>query len=607
VVRHDELRLSLREEPVSGGSGQRRTEVKLHNMKGEQASWPSMIEGEIGVTKVVWGFEDTEAECEDEVSKPSDARDIMADSFHVVTLPHPILGPPDNAMSRRVLFFRNLDVALMKECEKVLRNLLIGSPGISKSWHLWKALVCYANEDLCKMFLPDSEKSKPRAVAFVADEIRVFFFSSKEKWQEASAHISTSDIKYNLVEGLCQLPNALVLYDKRDGVVPGTMYRVPLLASFSPDESRYKEYAKQMHVKKRYVSCPTKFEIAAMVSCLEHYGGLGECPDSAEAMRRFDELGPFLRPITQLSSKEFQSQISLRDELIQQMIPKTVEATLIKSIRVEKEVSDPLSHRLARFHTPNARDGDFLTTVLRYASPGARAALRDHCAQVEIKDLQTDMVRFENLRAIQIFEMERAKRTQEELIRRYVSSVPCKWDIVQSKREKQGDPKILGSMKFTNWNVDRKRRSVAQMKTGTLYIPWNTNYPFVDMLFVEHDGGLADGDSRVVYAVQATMQGKHPKSATSFWNFYRNELGMMTKEEKDGKTESDKVIVLMAVKRQDAISYVEGRSSVYWKGLPPDKECEVVEFRVMIAHPEYLPDESRYSDLLQTKKSSTAR
>jgi hypothetical protein len=247
---------------------------------------------------------------------------------------------------------------------------------------------------------------------------RTFFFSGKENWQEAAVHFSTTDNMWHLARGTCMLPNALTLYDKKDGSIPGELYGIPFLASFSPDSSRYNQYVKQMGAAKRYVACPTKFEIAAMVSCLEQYGGLGKCANTAEAMRRVEELGPFLRPITLFSEDDFNRQVFERNDLIDKTIPRIVEATLVNRIILEKENSDPLSHHLARFHTPCAKDGNFSITVLRYASAGARMALKEHCKKVNIEDLQREMVHYENLSKIPLKNGGLAKTTHEQLIQR---------------------------------------------------------------------------------------------------------------------------------------------------------------------------------------------
>lgn len=110
----------------------------------------------------------------------------------MVQLPLPNPSLPDNSRSDRI-FVRNEDVGLIKHWSSPIKELddtevtrmnsvVLGNPGISKSWHLWKYLLMAANSDLWKA-IADGDKFPclPEVIAFVTADtsVRVYYIHDK--------------------------------------------------------------------------------------------------------------------------------------------------------------------------------------------------------------------------------------------------------------------------------------------------------------------------------------------------------------------------------------------------------------------------------------------
>eukprot|EP00512_Aurantiochytrium_limacinum_P005521 CAMPEP_0171517502 /NCGR_PEP_ID=MMETSP0959-20130129/4727_1 /TAXON_ID=87120 /ORGANISM="Aurantiochytrium limacinum, Strain ATCCMYA-1381" /LENGTH=134 /DNA_ID=CAMNT_0012056529 /DNA_START=1346 /DNA_END=1750 /DNA_ORIENTATION=+ len=120
----------------------------------------------IGVTKVAWKSEEEFA---------------VDSSMYVVTLPRSLPGMVNRPASN-ILFFRNEDIGLMKTWWKYENSVVIGDPGISKSWHLWKYVVVVFNPEVwCVLGEDLTVLPQPKTIMFwrngPAVSVGAFFLS----------------------------------------------------------------------------------------------------------------------------------------------------------------------------------------------------------------------------------------------------------------------------------------------------------------------------------------------------------------------------------------------------------------------------------------------
>jgi hypothetical protein len=164
-----------------------------------------------------------------------------------------------------------------------------------------------------------------------------------------------------------------MLYEPASNLNPipqnnSTHHNIPCTASLSPHTTRYKEFLKQPYQLAPHVmSCPTTPELVAIV---KFFGILSNKDAAAQrnSLLKLDErlksAGPFLRVLLmdddsfEIYEQETKSAVSIVDL---NLALRTIESDEIDGV-------PPQSHRVARYVTPKARDGDYITKELRPAS-----------------------------------------------------------------------------------------------------------------------------------------------------------------------------------------------------------------------------------------------
>jgi len=95
----------------------------------------------------------------------------------------------------------------------------------------------------------------------------------------------------------------------------------------------------------------------------------------------------------------------------------------------------------------------------------------------------------------------------------------------------------------------------SEMEVGYLYKPLDPTYPFVDLLWVERDGGLSNGPGghRTMHAIQCTLSDRHPKPKTAYESLRRKlDFGP-----------ENRMIVYFATLRKYEQSYINGSKPTF--------------------------------------------
>ena len=150
--------------------------------------------------------------------------------------------------------------------------------------------------------------------------------------------------------------------------------------------------------------------------------------------------------------------------------------------------------------------------------------------------------------------------------------------------------------------VSHESPLASEMKIDTLYLPDDTSYPFVDMLWVEKDAPAEDtgatNGGRTIFAAQNSTSSSHEKELAVYESL-RERLKM---------TPAQLLVVYMAVLPKHVDGYLNGPVSTYFKGTTKRGRAgnvfefpSNVEFRVLLPDKEMRnrsPNEADYQKAL---------
>ena len=607
--------------------------------------------------------------------------DAMGDGIHLVKLPHkiPIGGEASNG-----LFIRNEDIGLMKAWSVfstrnesiLLRSVVLGHPGISKSWHLWKYVVMAANTDVWKAVtsaptpkeeeqelvsgqasvagagpedeeeetspIRDDERLDPKDVAGIeqdleegADEFpfrpRVIVFVNGGPSEPKTRVLFLDDKvvhKFKNMDVVSVLNhvadsgtgNVRMLYEPAGSaaMVPHEKdehNNIPCTAALSPLRDRYKEFLKEPSITYPFImQCPSENEHEAIIRFFVWLtGGSQDVLEARlqELRARLPVVGPFLRLLL-ATTEDFDQYVKDSQQAIKGM-PREELNRLLRTIETKDATHVKTTHRVARYVTPNAIEGDFKNHYLVPSNVFVLNRVRDQLDQLEIDKLRSMVMRYET----NLDEDTDNPKALESLTKRYIlSSDGLLWQYaicsLSFDRGALTDKNAVKEESMKRFSVGCKKYSLSSCRTpkardmdiNTLYRPEDPNYPFVDMLWIEDqvDANKYDdivGDLPPVFSSRCSVSAQHPKEL-SVYNSLRESLGMPTRQ---------LLIVYMTTIPRAVNGYLTGPVSAFLKGSKRKRKAlwdtpsqlEVprnVEFRVLLPDKEMNNKMAKKTDYL---------
>lgn len=593
--------------------------------------------------------------------------EAASDGIYMVVLPHPI--PVGDRMGDVAsgMFVRNEDVGLIKAWNSPItgslispassklrkRAVVLGNPGISKSWHLWKYLVMAANTKVWDQFAKgEAFPNQPKVIAFVFGgepiTVDVYFLETNVVHRFDSIDVLA------VLNELAKDGRVRMLYEPAsslDSVPHNNLlhYNIPCTAALSPRTVRYKEFLKQpAQLPPHIMSCHTMPELVAVVQFFAHLSGV-ESQDMAASLARLNKrvevVGPFLR-ILLLDDASFTTYEKETRGITSALTLHQLNRAL-KSIETDgDEAFSKISHRIARYVTLKASDGDFFTKELRPASSLVTQRLHDELGRLTTEDLRDMVLSYETGTG----NTTSNPKALETLLQRYMCSEEglC-WQYGHSKLtfEATGDKPKERSETAHGMNCQKTKTisyaspKSSNMEKDILYQPRDDSYPFVDMIWVEEDASEQDSsedmamadtapseedekvnresasgeggedvgkNTRPIFAAQCSVSGTHAKTLHVYQKL-RKELEM---------PQEQLLIVCMATIPKCVESYLTGPVSTYFAATTKrkangDVSFEVpknVEFRVLLPGKELkneAPQEAAYKAVLNNVYTQPTR
>ena len=408
----------------------------------------------------------------------------------------------NSALFHGTIFVRSFYGRLAKQLISKNWSILLGNPGVSKSWFQWYLLYCIANKCGCY----DSTESPKVIVRQVASNLMTYYFPLSEE-----AYESRTDPFL-----LRQLDQRATLYlyepgSRLSGPFHDT-YSGQIIATCSPDERRYKEFQKNGAIK-FYMPCWTLDELQAVGAYID-----SKCHEKLEVdfspmavsdrFKRFGGIFRYVLPHSKLGLLQAE-----RNQLAV-LTDTSLSDAYARYTSIEKtdDRKTNISHFVLQYNVQYGHQHgkeEFTSFTMQVAS----AYVKDNFIFNKMNDNQ--MVQcVEHLN--QMFTGSKAHNPElfQLVVYNVLGSSHFEWQIFEN-----------GKWIDHKWNVQHREKivkgdeSVANMKPNVLYYPEDELFPGVDFIFVKNS--QADLKVKQAFAIQVTFSNAHKKKASVYQSLYK--------------------------------------------------------------------------------------
>ena len=408
--------------------------------------------------------------------------DRIGDDIDVICFSNKV-GVPLKCLGPQKLFVRQFYPDLLREIRGEERNVLIGNPGIGKSFFQYYYLARILNPSLFGPLPPDcyGSTTPPKIV------IR----------QEGTAAMTIFDIANRQAEVVNGCPGTLLdcfdpetsLYLMEPGVSVeephfGGFLRIPTLATVSPNPARYKEFCKNGGIA-MYMPVFTLRELLAIGKYLlenEHVPELMQPEYSSEQItKRFHQFGGIFRHVLPLSL----DYLNMCRRSQSEAISKCDAHALLVSGNVEDA---DVSHFIMQYDVERDGKFPFCNYRLNFVNESVASQVQDKLNKGSLDDRRSALIRNDE----RGFMADASAKIYESVIADQLTSAS---GVQWRKRE------VIASSegKVSEWSYFSLRLNEAvkghpppfeEMRPLVLYVSSNPTFPFVEYMYKTEQGEL---------------------------------------------------------------------------------------------------------------------
>ncbi|KAH9255837.1 hypothetical protein BASA81_006238 [Batrachochytrium salamandrivorans] len=395
--------------------------------------------------------------------------------MHVLQLPQSI---PEFNEQNETLFIRGDTLELFRVARGLNRGVMIGNPGIGKSWFQWVYLLFALCPDI--YFKLSGEQQLPPFTYTDAEQQYITHDLPKVILRAIDGGTTTyvyllDDRKVfklgdtTAVASLFDFRSTLLLWEPGKSLTPilylGLRY-MRILATVSPDTVRYKELVKQAYSSSCFMPCPSPAELLAMGRFLrERKVGKDKALLSDEAIKeRIRLFGPFIRYALPSSSTTLNMAKGARDTAVMGM--NISDLVTVRSIESNK-ITPAVSHFFLKYEVD-----------------------RNHC---EAYLPSSESMGCSSQATMQL--------VYERLLKLELRTL---WRRRECKAGSIPEDFVL-KLKYAQVGVIP---DVRTMETDVLFAEMGDTFPFVDCMWKNDKGEL--------HMVQMSISEKHPKPSTAY-------------------------------------------------------------------------------------------
>lgn len=410
----------------------------------------------------------------------------------------------DSSLDKRTIFVRSFYDELFKKLLGEKRSILMGNPGISKSWFQWYMMYRICNNIDIGPNYAGCHKPPKVVVRQTGESLLTFYFPESE----VGMFTDVKSILYVLD------PNVtLYLYEPRDCLKepPFAAIRLPIMMTCSPDERRYKEFKK--HGASMYhMPTWTLDELLLLGKYLRTHHKPEVDFSEAAIKERYDRFGGILRYVLPVKTETVKEAEQKQSSAISVTKPVNI---FVPHANIEKVDSNKenISHFILQYKVQcNGEEGDFKNFIMVIASTYVK-----HKLAYDLKD--EELVEYIGyLKQMFMGKPQLSETFQLVVYNALVLPNIFKWQIFKNDRWIDHE-----------WGLSKKEKlskgdeMVENMQPGVLYYPVDMQFPAVDFVFVKDI--QKSKKKKQAYCVQVTFSSSHKKPLRVYEKLYAR-LGM---------------------------------------------------------------------------------
>jgi hypothetical protein len=387
-----------------------------------------------------------------------------------------LINPKDPSSNQ--LFIREFFPRYLEAVRKHEYSIVIGNPGIGKTWFQYYYLVRILNVEKLGPLPPDSYGSTnpPQYVIRQVGSYLIETYDIQARTVNVVTFSAGGDVQ-KYIEKFKNFESTLYFFEPDYTKHEPVSTEIPTMITVSPDILRYKEFLKQRGGTRLYMPVWTEAELLALGKTLS--------PTSTEEelKERIREFGGILRYVFGSEDVQEEARSNRKQAIIEVDLRYLLAAATIEDVRV--------SHFIAQFSNIPTRDTE--------KSKAFRSFEIDLVSEVVEKELQVKMKALSTFdKIVTLLKNDQSPGYFSKLCRDIYEEVIAERLVQGVTWQQKGNLSKEYSEFKLQLNSSTTLPLFSKMENDTLYRPSKENYPLIDIIYKQNEKFFAIQVSREV-------------------------------------------------------------------------------------------------------------
>ena len=422
-------------------------------------------------------------------------------AIEAIRVRHPLVPGEVNPTE---IYVRSFYDDLFKVIWKEGRAVLIGNPGVSKSWFQWYVMWRLVNH---KNFGHENGKSESVKVIVrqTGNDVVHFYFPFHDKVFATSAHsINVRAIVASMLRFM-DPDNSLYLFEPVESLTEPVYYSnfaIRTIATCSPNPVRYKEFCKNGAVK-LYMPCWTLEELKSLGSYIYKDDKMINTIEDG-----YNRFGGIIRYVLPKSEAFLRTVMKAQDTAIDRTKAVDIFAPYANIEKMDDGGTN-ISHFILQYDVLKQPGNkyNFHTFKMKIASEYVKFRL--NWSDLTTQNLHTCIL---NLQSMLHFGRPKEPLLFQIVIYNALVKNMFQWEVFNNRKWVSHRWELSKNMKIKAENI-----KLEQLEPDVLYYSESHNFPAVDMFFVKE----REVDKKMVFGIQVTFAKEHRITKGAYEQLYK--------------------------------------------------------------------------------------